>query len=477
MNFDAIVISSGAGGSAAAFRLVGAGQHVLLIEKGNPLPADGSTLDYARVIESGWFKSREAWLDKNHRRFIPEEYFNLGGKTKWYGAALLCFERTEFEPEPETKCLGWPVEYEAMAPYYDEAERLLGVRFFEIEPDLKTLRDNIEAQDSGWRSSPLPLALEPSILTDPHEARHFDGFASARGFKADGQQALLSRIMDKGHFKLITDHAASELIADTADARRIWGVRLDDGRRFTADQVLLAAGAMHSPRLLQRYLEVNRLADSLPCAFSVGRNFKRHILTAMLAFSRQRKTDAIRKTVFWLNQRFPHSSIQPLGFGEDVLAALLPRALPRRLAKHLACHAYGFFLQTEDGSDPENRIAPSRSNQEGGLPQLDYDPRRTPKLAMEHRSMVRSFRTALRRAGSIAFTRAIPLSGTAHACGTLAAGRDPSLSVVDAWGKVHGLNNLHVVDGSILPRSSRVNPALTIYAWALRAADHLNGER
>ncbi len=30
------------------------------------------------------------------------------------------------------------------------------------------------------------------------------------------------------------------------------------------------------------------------------------------------------------------------------------------------------------------------------------------------------------------------------------------------------MENLYVVDGSALPRSSRVNPALTIYAWALR---------
>jgi choline dehydrogenase-like flavoprotein len=28
-----------------------------------------------------------------------------------------------------------------------------------------------------------------------------------------------------------------------------------------------------------------------------------------------------------------------------------------------------------------------------------------------------------------------------------------------------------VVDGSVLPRSSRVNPALTIYDWALRVAE------
>jgi choline dehydrogenase-like flavoprotein len=45
--------------------------------------------------------------------------------------------------------------------------------------------------------------------------------------------------------------------------------------------------------------------------------------------------------------------------------------------------------------------------------------------------------------------------------------------VVDAGGRVHGMHNLYVVDGSVLPRSSRVNPSLTIFAWALRVADML----
>jgi choline dehydrogenase-like flavoprotein len=40
--------------------------------------------------------------------------------------------------------------------------------------------------------------------------------------------------------------------------------------------------------------------------------------------------------------------------------------------------------------------------------------------------------------------------------------------LVAANGKVHGIDNLYVADGSVLPRASRVNPALTIYAWGLR---------
>jgi choline dehydrogenase-like flavoprotein len=55
----------------------------------------------------------------------------------------------------------------------------------------------------------------------------------------------------------------------------------------------------------------------------------------------------------------------------------------------------------------------------------------------------------------------------------MSAGTSPQNSVVDAQGLVHGMNSLYVVDGSVLPRSSRVNPSLSIYAWSLRTAERL----
>jgi choline dehydrogenase-like flavoprotein len=80
----------------------------------------------------------------------------------------------------------------------------------------------------------------------------------------------------------------------------------------------------------------------------------------------------------------------------------------------------------------------------------------------------------------VSFTQRIGLAGTAHACGTLVTGHDPAHAVVDAQGAVFGMPGLYVVDGSALPRSSRVNPSLTIYAWALRVAqliaDRANAE-
>ena len=104
---------------------------------------------------------------------------------------------------------------------------------------------------------------------------------------------------------------------------------------------------------------------------------------------------------------------------------------------------------------------------------LDYDAARSGPALAEHRALTRCLRLDLARAGHLSFVERIGTTGTAHACGTLVAGADPSRSIVDGNGRVHGLEGLYVVDGSVLPRSSRVNPSLTIYAWSLRVAEQI----
>ena len=52
-------------------------------------------------------------------------------------------------------------------------------------------------------------------------------------------------------------------------------------------------------------------------------------------------------------------------------------------------------------------------------------------------------------------------------------GDDPHTSVADAWGRVHGHDNLLVADGSLNVTNGGFNPVLTIMAMAFRVADHL----
>jgi choline dehydrogenase-like flavoprotein len=464
--YDAIVVGSGAGGAAAAYRLTLGGLRVLMLEKGDHLPTDGSTLDIQRVVHEGRFLSREPWLDGRGRRIVPEEHFNVGGKTKWYGAALLRFGEHEFAPDTAHGCLGWPIGLRELAPYYEEAEGLLGVRIIDNEPSLARILARLQRQPSGWQPQPMPMGLAADIAAHRAEASHFDGFASAADLKSEAERSLLSLVRSRSNFRLLVKAEVAALLGSATGPTTVSGVRLADGRSFTAPYVFLGAGALHSPRLLSGYLRRTGLDRTLPAAAHVGRNLKLHLLTAMIALSPGVKADLIRKTTLLVNERFPHSSVQPLGFDEELIATLMPRVLPRSVRRVISRRAYGFFLQTEDGSDPGNRVQDESVS--GSLPVLDYDEARVLPALREHRAFTRALQRALARARMVSFTRRIALTGTAHACGTLLCGRSAADSVVDGEGRVHGVQGLYVVDGSVLPRSSRVNPSLTIYAWGLR---------
>jgi len=471
--YDVIIIGSGAGGSAAAYHLTQTGKRVLLLEKGLPLPKDGSTLDAEMVLKRGVFLNDEPWLDGKGRSTVPEEHFNVGGKTKWYGAALLRFGAHEFEAESAHQCLPWPISYGDLAPFYDEAERLLDLRQFPIEPNLQAIAAGLARKDPQWRKKPMPMGLAADIHEHREEAQHFDGFASAGGFKSDAEHCLLGRLRNKPNLVLETGRAVKSLVPSEATPTRLAGVVCEDGTRFEANAVLLACGALHSPRLLQTYLEQTGLHNRLVSYQNVGRNYKAHLLSLIIAFSWRPVTDLLCKTALLLNDAFPHSTVQAIGgnLAEEIVRTQVPGFVPRWMSGLVARRAYGLFLQTEDGSHPDNRILAKANG--SGLPQIDYDAARVPEAAAEHERLRATLVRQLLGLGYLPVARSIPITGTAHACGTLVAGRDPATSVVDADGRVHGLQNCYVVDGSVLPRSSRVNPALTIYAWALRVASRL----
>src|SRR5262245_35210183 len=309
MKYDVIIIGSGAGGAAAAYHLMQTGKRVLVIEKGEPLPRDGSTLDVDAVMRSGAFFSTERWVDARGAVIVPEEHFNVGGKTKWYGAALLRFAPHEFQADPAHRCLPWPIGYDDLAPFYDEAERLLGVRRFAPEPALERLVSGLEKIDPRWTRHTLNVGLHGDILAYPEEARHFDAFASVRGMKSDAETCLIDRVRHHRNLTIVTGNAVRALRAAVGTPLRVGGVDCVDGTRYEADTVLLAAGALHSPRLLQSYLERCGLEGDLPAARNVGRNYKFHVLTAMLAFSPRPVHDVLSKTLLLTNEAFPHSTL------------------------------------------------------------------------------------------------------------------------------------------------------------------------
>src|SRR5579883_418069 len=65
------------------------------------------------------------------------------------------------------------------------------------------------------------------------------------------------------------------------------------------------------------------------------------------------------------------------------------------------------------------------------------------------------------------------LSGGQHQAGTCRMGADPKSSVTDPWGRVHGQDNVFVVDGGLHVTNGGFNPVLTIMALAFRSAEYI----
>ena len=174
-----------------------------------------------------------------------------------------------------------------------------------------------------------------------------------------------------------------------------------------------------------------------------------------------------------MHERFPHTSVQPLGFDGELIGTLFPRVVPFALRRQMADRTpTAFSCRPRMVRTRDNRVLEQAGPSEGTEPRrvLNYEPSRIPLSCLEHRRFTRALRHSLLRLGFSTFIQRIGLNGTAHACGTLIIGSDARHAVVDAKGAVYGIDGLYVVDGSVLPRSSRVNPALTIYAWSLRVA-------
>ena len=63
--------------------------------------------------------------------------------------------------------------------------------------------------------------------------------------------------------------------------------------------------------------------------------------------------------------------------------------------------------------------------------------------------------------------------GSAHQMGTCRMASSPEKGVVDATGKVHGIENVFIADASILPSASGVNPMVSTMGLSLHVAQNI----
>jgi choline dehydrogenase-like flavoprotein len=504
-HYDVIIIGTGAGGGTLAYRLAASGKRILLLERGGFVPREKENWDSRAVAVQARYHTREVWRDHTGMPLHPHTSYNVGGNTKFYGAALFRLRERDFGELTHHggRSPAWPVGYDEFEPYYLEAERLYQVHgergidptdphasgpypFPPVshEPRMQQLHDDFVR--AGLRPFPVPLGV---MLDEQQKERSrcircgtCDGFPCLVGAKSDAHVVCVEPALAYSNVTLLT-HAKVERLETSAsgrDVKRVIVHHEGESVVFSADVVVVSCGAINSAALLLRSANDRHPAGLANGSGMVGRHYMGHTNSVLLAISATPNPTVFQKTLaindFYFGEpgfSFPMGHISFVGKLDAVaLSAGAPPAVPNLPLDIMARHSLDFWLTSEDLPDPDNRVTLDRD----GNIVLSY----RPNNLEGHQRLIKRLESLLRRSGAwhviprhLFIGQRIPLAGVAHQNGTIRFGRDARTSALDVNCRAHEVDNLYVVDGSFFPSSAAVNPALTIMANALRVGDHL----
>lgn len=506
MKYDIIIIGSGAGGGTLAYALASTGKKILVIERGDYLPKEKENWEPNAVFIGNRYHTKEQWLDKEGKAFTPGMNYYVGGNTKVYGAALLRLREKDFGEVQHYGGISpaWPLSYQDFQPYYLQAEKLYTVHGqrgedpleppdptpyyyppISHEPYIQQLNDQLKAKGLHPFHLPLGLMLNESDLEKSRCIRcdTCDGFPCLVHAKADAHVVCIEPALQKNNVTLMTKTKALRLIPDSS-GKKIQAVEVEHQSQkelLEADLFICSCGTINSAAFMLRSTHPahpNGLGNANDL---VGRHYMFHNNSVMIAVSSTKNPTHYEKTLalndFYFgaeDSKLPLGHIQLLGnVKKEMLAAEAPFYAPGFALDFLAKHAVGWWLTSEDLPDPNNRI---RLSKEGQII-VDY----TPNNEEAHHRLLKKLKDILCHLGphthvfpnKVYLSQQIPVAGCAHQTGTLRFGKDPKSSVLDLNCKMHGIDNLYVVDGSFFPSIGAVNPTLTIIANALRVADVL----
>jgi choline dehydrogenase-like flavoprotein len=508
--YDTIIIGSGFGGAMAAHALVHAGQHVLMLERGEWVARGPHNWEPDGATELTPFYSTETpyRLRSGRRETVVGGYHCVGGQSVFAGGVAIRFRERDFEPERDIvgdSAAAWPYGYDTLEPYYTRAEGILGVAGTTGEDPTEPFRSAPYPQQPAGLShtaraiaaaggrlglSPFRLPLAFNYSSAGGRASCIgcptcDAYACAIGAKNDVATAVLPPLLGAGlalrpntvAVRLVVEGGAAAGV-DCAD--RVTGEQLT----FRARRVILAAGVIGSPHLLL----ASGLARANPAGDAVGRFLLRHCNAMIFGFFPRppNPENQFHKQLGFHDFYFGHPTISrprgKLGCIQQVMAP--PIGLVRQrvgqtlfpLVARGADYITGLLVIAEDEPRYENRVSLDRRRTDRfGLPGLTITHRYTARDRAARRALVRKARRILWEAGA-RFYYVHNIETLSHAVGTVRMGADARTSPLDEFSRFRGVANLYVIDGSFMPTSAGVNPSLTIAAHALRSAESIVGE-
>jgi cholesterol oxidase len=522
---DVAIVGSGFGGSVSALRLTEKGYRVTVLEAGKRWTKD-------TLPDTNWNLRRFVWAPRLGLRgfmrlTLLRDVFVLSGSA--VGGGSVVYANTLYEPlDAYWRDHLWPTGNDwrsEFAPYYDQAKRMLGSTPVPFTTPADQLLKGV-AEDLGVADTYHPTDVGVWFGTPGERVGdpYFGGLGPDRtgcvrcgncmvGCKFEAKNSL-----DRNYLHL-AEGAGAEVLAERQVVDLVplqgggWRVVHErpgawirkDRRSLTAEQVILSGGALGTQRLLFELKERGRLPELSPALGTLVRTNSEALVGAT---ARRVPDDMVDRTpgtagaVGYTAGVAITSSIHPdeethiepvrYGKGSNLIALLsapmvdgggrIPRPLrfvltilrqPRRFLRSLSARRWSertVILLTMQTIDNSLRMVRKRgpfgtrltTRQGHGEPNPTWIP-----------AANQAARHAARRmdgdaVGSI-FEATLNTPTTAHFIGGCPLGENPTTSVVDPYHRVHGVEGLHVCDGSTITANLGVNPSLTITAMTERA--------
>ncbi len=508
LNDDSVVviIGTGAGGGTLANELAQKGINVVALEAGGRhLPQDYQNDEWASFGQISWLDSRTTsgdWRVAKDFAGLPSWIVKaVGGSTVHWAGASLRFQEHEFKTKTVygdvlgANLLDWPIGLSELEPYYDLAEKKLGVTRTNGIPGLPG-NNNYKVFEAGAKkvgykdihTGRMAINSEPR---DGRPACQQTGFCFQGckfGAKWSTAYTEIPNGEATGHLE-VREHAHVLRIEHDKNGRVNGVLYADkDGNQHLqkARIVSVAGNSIESPRLL-----LNSASSMFPEGLAnssgqVGRNYMRH-MTASVYAAFDRPVRMWRGTTMAgiVTDESKHDpsrgfvggfEFETLSLGIPFMAAFLnPGAWGREFTSALDSYENmaGMWLVGEDMPQETNRVTLNHDvKDQYGLPSpnvhFDDHPNDTAMRAYAWKKGAEIYEAA-----GATRTYPTPPYPSTHNLGTNRMSAKPSDGVVNKWGQSHDIANLFVSDGSQFTTGAAENPTLTIVALAIRQADFI----